>query len=321
MQVSWRVGSTLRLTGVYVEDRTSPRAGNQLKSFELLLNSPADIVVLSQPSWWTLQRLVAVVGLFLVILALAAAWIIQLRRQVEQRTVQLHHEIRERERAERQQAIESERSRIAHDLHDDLGSSLTEIGVLANSGHRAYADGRISQRLFSIIAGKARASIAALDVIVWAVNPEDNTLQSLADYLSGYVGDYLSNSGVVCRFKVPVALPEVLLDGQVRHSLFLGVKETLNNIVRHACAGEVEFGIKAAENVLEIFIMDNGTGFDPKLAKPGNGLKNLRSRLSKLGGSCVVESQIGVGTTVTFQIPLPSAETSATSLDYDTTFD
>src|SRR5579885_2602275 len=119
-----RAGSRLALDGVYVGQGRPPRAGAEPASFELLLNSPADIHVLSEPSWWTLQRLLVLVSVLLIILAFTAIWITQLHRLVEQRTAQLQHEIRQREYVERQHALEAERSRIARDLHDDLGSSL-----------------------------------------------------------------------------------------------------------------------------------------------------------------------------------------------------
>jgi signal transduction histidine kinase len=306
--LSLRLGSQLQLTGVYAETGRNRRLASQVEAFELLLNSPLNIIVLSQPSWWTLERLAVVVGFLVVVLALAAVWITQLRRQVEQRSAQLQREIRERERAEHHQALETERSRIARDLHDDLGSSLTEIGALASTGQRANAEAGGSPALFDAIAGKARGSIAALDVIVWAVDPEDNSLQSLADYLSGFAGEYLSHSGVVCRFKIPVAFPAIMLEGRVRHDLFLAVKETLNNVVRHAKASEVELGIAAGDGALEITLADDGKGFDLSIAGPGNGLKNLRSRLAKLDGSCVVESHPGGGTKVSIHLPLPMPE-------------
>jgi signal transduction histidine kinase len=303
-QLSLRLGSKLQLTGVFAATGWRQSQGSVVESFALLLNSPADIVVLSQPSWWTLERLGAVVGFLLVVLMLAAAWITQLRRQVEQRTAQLQLEIRERERAEHHRALEAERARIARDLHDDLGSSLTEIGALASTGQRSTAVAGGPPELFDAIAGKARGSIAALDVIVWAVDPEDNSLQSMADYLSGFAGEYLSHSNVVCRFRIPVSLPELMFEGRTRHDLFLAVKETLNNVVRHAQATEVEFSLVVALNALEIVIADNGRGFDASAATDGNGLNNLRSRLQKLGGSCIVESQVGRGTTVRIRLPL-----------------
>jgi signal transduction histidine kinase len=246
-----------------------------------------------------------------VVLIFTVVWISQLRRLVDQRTAQLQRETRERERVERQHALEAERSRIARDLHDDLGSSLTEIGVLASTGQRAQGEDAGSHtNLFHSIAGKARGLIAALDVIVWAVDPEDNSLQSLADYLSGYAGEYLESSGIACRFKMPMTFPAVTLDGRVRHELLMAVKETLNNIVRHANASEVEFRMSAAGGVLDIAIADNGRGFEGAVERDGHGLKNLSARLKKLGGSCVVESQIGGGTTVKISLPLPVAAAS-----------
>jgi signal transduction histidine kinase len=232
-------------------------------------------------------------------------WITQLRRLVEQRTEQLRHQTRERERIERQHAIEAERSRIARDLHDDLGSSLTEIGVLANTGQLAQRHNSYLPPMFEMIANKAKNLIASLDVIVWAVDPAENSLQSLADYLSGYTGEYFAHTRIRCRFKVPVAFPSITLDGHVRHELFLSVKEALNNVVRHAGATEVEFQMAVVDNTLDIVIADNGKGFAPGTGPEGYGLENLSGRLNKLGGRCLVESCVGGGTTIKIHLPLP----------------
>lgn len=302
--VSMRIGSQLGLDGVYAGQKRS-RLGVEAESFELLLNSSTDISVLSQPSWWTLQRLLVLVGVLFVILIFTMVWITQLQRLVEQRTAELHREIRERERVERARVLEAERARIARDLHDDLGSSLTEIGVLASSGHRFAGDANNYPSLFRTIASKARSLIDALDVIVWAVDPEDNSLQSVADYLSGFVREYLSRSEIACRFKIPVSVPEVMLNGEVRHDLLMAVKETLTNIVRHSKATEVGFGMCFERGVLEILITDNGKGFESGAVRDGHGLKNLSSRLEKIGGLCSVDSCTGAGTTVRIHLPLP----------------
>jgi len=301
-----RVGSRLGLMGVYLAQGGDQRTGNSVASFELLLNSPADIAVLSQPSWWTLQRLLGLVGVLLFALMLTSVWITQLRRQVEQRTAQLHLEIREREQAERLRALEAERARIARDLHDDLGSSLAEIAMLSKTRPLPRDSDPGSSTVFDLIAERARRLIAALDVIVWAVDPEENSLQSLADYFNGFVDEYLSHQGIVCRFDIPVEFPEISLDGNLRHDLFLAVKEALHNIVRHAQASEVQFGMTLAGGVLEIVIADNGKGFETTVEHDGHGVKNLSDRLEKLGGTCRIESQTGAGTTVRFQLSLPT---------------
>jgi len=311
--ISLRAGSRLALAGVYVGRGNNRRPNDDNESFELLLNSLADITVLSQPSWWTLPRLFALVGVLLVILAVTVIWNNQLRRLVEQRTGQLQREIRERERVERQRALEAERSRIARDLHDDLGSSLTEISVLASSGQFRQTSAEQQPNLFQAIGAKARSLISALDVIVWAVDPEDNSLQSLADYLSGYADEFFSHTAVACRFKVPVSFPAVTLEGRVRHELLMAVKEALNNIVRHAGATEVEFRMVMADNSLEIEIADNGKGIQNESPSDRHGLKNLSARLQKLGGNCTVESRPDGGTIVKFRLPLTA--TGNTRLD------
>ena len=304
-ELSLRTGSRLALKGVYVASSHNSHPGVEAESFELLLNSPADISVLSQPTWWTLQRMLILVGLLLVVLIFTSAWITQLRRLVEQRTTQLQSEIHERERVERRHALEAERSRIARDLHDDLGSSLTEISVLASTGQRPQAAETGHANLFQSIASKARGLIAALDVIVWAVDPEDNSLQSLGDYLSGYTEEFFSHTNLACRFKVPVAFPQITLEGRVRHDLLMAVKEALNNVVRHAEATEVEFRMAVSDEILEIEVADNGKGFEGAPEKDSHGLKNLPARLKKIGGDCVVESRLGGGTTVKIRLPLP----------------
>jgi len=299
-----RSGSRLALVGVYVGHGRNQPPGDDYKSFELLLNSPADITVLSQPSWWTRTRLFTLMGVLLAILAFTAIWNTQLRRIVEQRTDQLQHEIRERERIERQHAIETERSRIARDLHDDLGSSLTEISVLASSGQQQLTSPDHQPNLFQTIGAKAHNLISALDIIVWAVDPEDNTLQSLSDYLSGYADEFFSHTSIACRFRVPMSFPAITLEGRVRHELLMAVKEALNNIVRHAGATEAEFRMAMADDCIEIVIADNGKGIEQDMQNDGHGLTNLSTRMTKLGGNCKVESRTDDGTIVTLRLPL-----------------
>src|SRR5262249_42889417 len=115
--------------------------------------------------------------------------------------------------------------------------------------------------------------------------------------------------------------PAVTLDGRVRHDLLMAVKESLNNIVRHAGATEVEFRMAAADGVLDIVVADNGTGFEGTAGSDGHGLKNLSARLAKLGGSCVVESRIGGGTVVNIRLPLTAAVTGNLPEEKNTTFD
>jgi signal transduction histidine kinase len=302
------VGSLLELTGVYLGrggNRTS--SGRAIDTFELLLNSPGDVRVLALPPWWTLRRLLAAIGLLVGILAVALVWIRQLHRLVEQRTTQLKQEVLARERIEQQRAIESERARIARDLHDDLGSSLTEISMLADAGAGRPPTMERAGPRFQAIGAKARAIVNALDVIVWLVNPHKDFLPFLISYLGSYVEDYLSPSGIGCRVKVPAEVPSIKLAADFRHNLFLAVKESLNNVVRHAHATEVVVEIAVNGQELEIKVADNGCGFDPGRPTEGNGLANYEGRLGAIGGRCQIRSQPGSGSEIIFTIPLPPA--------------
>lgn len=300
------VGSRVRVVGTCAGRGLHDELGN-VDTSELLVNNAADVVLLERPPWWTTRRIMILAGVLAGVLAVSLAWIHLLRRRVEQRTAELNREMRQRKEAELQRASEQERSRIARDLHDDLGSSLTEISLLAGLG-MSHADREAANERFGVIAGKARSLVNSLDAIVWAADPEEDQMEAFADYLAANARVFLESSGIVCRFKVPIELPGIKLDGRVRHDLFLAVKETLNNIVRHAGASEVEFGMNLTDHTLEIAIADNGRGFDPQHVARGNGLANLESRLAGIGGTCAIESSPGKGTKVRMKLDLrPSA--------------
>lgn len=299
------LGSQLELTGVYAGHGGNRTIDREVANFELLLNSPADVRVLAQPPLWTLQRLLILVGALLGVLGLALVWIRLLHHKVQQRTAQLQKEMHDREQAEHQGAMAQERARIARDLHDDLGSSLTEITMLATAspGLKLPAD-EATERM-ETIAGKSRTLVYALDEIVWAVDPERDTLASVAPYLASYVEEYLAGLKVACRVQIPFSFPDQVVSGEVRHHLFLAVKEALNNAIRHGGATEISFQVRLLEGQLLISVIDNGSGFDTSGTSNGHGLLNLRNRLKQLHGDCELKSSPGTGTTVLLQLPLP----------------
>jgi signal transduction histidine kinase len=306
--VDFPLGSRLELTGVYAGSGGSRATGTEVANFELLLNSPADIRVLVRPPFWTLQRLLLLVGALLGVLICALVWIRLLRHQVQQRTVQLQQEVNEREKAEQRHALAQERARIARDLHDDLGSSLTEITLLATAGPGHPLPANETAERMGTIADKSRSLVYALDEIVWAVDPERDTLASVAQYLASYAEEFLAGLKVACRVQIPNSFPDQVLAGEVRHHLFLAVKEALNNAVRHGGATEVIFRVRVVDGRLWVLITDNGSGFDHAGHANGHGLVNLCNRLERLHGRCDLESAPGAGTTVTLQMPLPNSE-------------
>jgi len=300
------VGSRLELTGVYAGRGGNRASDAQIGLFELLLNSPSDIRVLTRPPFWTLRRLLVLVGALAGVLVVAAVWIWLLQHTVRERTAQLRRETRDREQAEHQRVRAHERARIARDLHDDLGTSLTEITMLAASTPGLPTPAEEATQRLGTIEGKSRAVVHALDEIVWAVDPQRDTLASVARYLASYAEEYLAGLNVSCRVQIPNSFPDRVMSGEVRHHLFLAVKEALSNAVRHGTATEVAFRVRLLQDRLHIAISDNGSGFDLSGRPNGHGLSNLRNRLERLNGQCELDSSPGAGTTVSLNLPLPA---------------
>jgi signal transduction histidine kinase len=298
-------GSRLQLVGVHAGRgmALTPRA--QFDSCELLLGSSADVRVLARPAWWTWWRWLGLVVVLTAVLGVALVWIRLLRRQVLERTARLRAEIRVREQAEHQRSLAQERARIARDLHDDLGSTLTEITMLATPPTQAAMGPGGGPDRLGMIAQRSRMLVHALDATVWAVDPRRDTLESLAHYLASYAEECLGGARLACRVQIPSTLPERSVSGQVRHHVLLAVKEALNNAVRHSGASEVVFRLRVNGDWLAISISDGGRGFHPAAPLEGNGLRNLEERMRDLGGRCRLEAAPDQGTTVSLEIPLP----------------
>ena len=301
---SLRTGSRLELTGVYAVQGANRTSGEDVASFELLLNAPADIRVLATPPWWTLQRLLVAVGVLTCALAVMALWITQLHRQVEKRTTELEIQIQNRQRVEHQRTMEQERARIAHDLHDDLGSGITEIGMLAARAKSASASDEKRSQYLGQAGDKAREMVTALDEIVWAMNPAHDSLASLVSYFCLYADRFLGLANISWRLEGPTGLADQVMDSRQRHQLFLAFKEALNNVVRHSGATEVRLGIQVGQGELQLVIADNGRGLstNPRTGEM-DGVDNMRTRIEKLGGRFEIAGEAGQGTTVRFHVP------------------
>jgi signal transduction histidine kinase len=208
---------------------------------------------------------------------------------------------RQTEQMERRHEIERERARIAKDIHDDLGSSLTLIAVMGDLARQNQDGERIGK-----ISTTARQAVKSLDEIVWAVNPRNDSLAQLVDYVCGYAGDYLAAAEIRCRLDVPDQIPPVELSSKIRHNVFLAAKESLQNIVKHSQAKEAGLKVEIHRHRVKIFIADNGRGFT---AEPddafADGLRNLRQRMIDIGGQCEIAAQSGGGTEVLLEFPLP----------------
>ncbi|MEI9960793.1 MAG: two-component regulator propeller domain-containing protein [Limisphaerales bacterium] len=206
---------------------------------------------------------------------------------------------------EQQHALEHERTRIARDLHDDLGVGLTEIGLLGDLAGAPASAPETSREYLHEITGRARDLVALLDEIVWAINPANDTSQSLGDYFFKYAQTLLNRASIRCRLEVVEPFPNYGLNAEERHQLFLAFKEALNNVIRHSGATEVRISLGATAENLTIKIADNGHGVEVSAAESSrDGLIGMQKRLQRLGGRCEVTSAAESGTCVTLCIPV-----------------
>lgn len=238
-----------------------------------------------QRTWF--QIAIAFVGL---VTAALAAYLATTRR-MRQKT----------EALERTAALERERTRIARDMHDQLGASLTQISLISEL---AQSDAPASPHL-PRLAATAHDAVTALDAIVWAVNPRHDNLASLLEYLGQQSVDLLQSAGISCRLDLPKVPPARYLNTDFRHHVFLLVREAVNNAAKHSAATEVRISAELSDTNLRLAIADNGHGFDVAPATSGNGLASLRERATALGGECTIQSRPGAGTTITIRLPWP----------------
>ena len=206
---------------------------------------------------------------------------------------------------ERQAALDKERARIARDIHDDAGGHLTKIVLLSELTLQQAPPEKIVERVKQT-ADAAREVLKSLDETIWAINPRHDTLRDLVDYISQFAVNFLQTAGVRCRVDLPAEIPDRPVSAEVRHNLFLAVKEALNNVARHARATEAWLRIRVNAESLNVIIEDNGCGFDQQPVNgDADGLRNMRHRLEESGGRFGVRSKAGEGTKIVFTYDFP----------------
>jgi len=257
--------------------------------------SGASLPLVVLPHFWQAGWFLGLVALGLLLSVGGAA------RLVEDRKHQRRFKYLEQERA-----LERERARIAQDLHDDLGSSLTRISLLSDLTKADKENPRLVETHAHKISQSAAQTVRALEEIVWALRPGSDSLQSLVEYIAHFANELFEGDTARCRLDLPPDLPARSLPPEMRHNIFLVVKEALTNALKHAAAKEVRVQAKVAAESLEIIVQDNGRGFDP-LAAEGqrHGLGNMRRRAQAMGGTLEVESGLKRGTSITLRVSFP----------------
>jgi signal transduction histidine kinase/ligand-binding sensor domain-containing protein len=210
---------------------------------------------------------------------------------------------------ERQIALNEQRKRIARDLHDELGASLTQIAQLTADVEEAPGDPELRLAQNQRIAALAEEAVANIGEIVWANNPRYDTIEDLVAFLREYAARYLGATALEYHLLFPQELPCRAASGLFRRHLLAVLKEGLHNVIKHSGAQIVEVHLELDVQGLELAIRDDGVGIAADTpSRFGNGLTNMRERAAELGGTCEVTTGSGPGTKLRFKVPLPAAE-------------
>jgi len=225
---------------------------------------------------------------------------------------------RKLEHAAHLHAIERERYRIAMDIHDHFGARLTQMTYLCQIIRRKINEPDSAISSLDHLHTTVRKVTREMDEIVWAVNPKHDTLDSLAIYFGKFAQEFLQSTGIRCRLNFPLELPPWRLTAEIRHNLFLSLKEALNNVVKHAAATQVDISLTIEKEGFKLIVQDDGHGFDSgqlasevsdtqdRLAR-GNGLISMAQRQADIGGVFDISSELGKGTKIVFTIRLKKA--------------
>jgi signal transduction histidine kinase/ligand-binding sensor domain-containing protein len=213
---------------------------------------------------------------------------------------------------EQQHAVERERARIAKDIHDDLGASLTQITLLSELARTDLSRPPQAEAHIRQISGTARELTRAMDEIVWAVNPQNDTLEDLLTYTVKFAQEHLGLARIRCRLDVPAHLPPLHLSADVRHNIFLAIKEAINNVAKHSKATEAWLRLRSSDKDFVFEIEDNGAGVpaaalagrSDELPTPGshNGLRNMERRLREIMGQFEILPRAGGGTIIRMRV-------------------
>ncbi len=256
----------------------------------------ASLVVVVLPPFWRTWWFIGLVGF--VVLGVVAGVVHYVSTQRLQRQLA---GLRQKE------ALEKERARIARDIHDQVGASLTQVSLI---GEMLEADKDQPEEVEAHarqISQTALETTRALDEIVWTVNPSNDTLEGLINYVCKYAQDYLAVAEVRYRLEVPTPLPATPISPELRHNVFLAAKEAITNVVKHARAKSASVRLKLEPGRFSLEIEDDGRGLggmDPKAAAARNGLRNMRKRMEDVGGSFAIEPGAEGGAVVKLSAPI-----------------
>ncbi len=232
----------------------------------------------------------SVVGLVaLLFIGLLLARNFRQKQKLHQQSLKI---LKEEEELQRKMAVEKERTRIAADIHDDLGAGLSTIRFLSEKVKRnSFSD--ITKNDAEKIISNANELVQKMNELIWAMNEKNDTLEDLLFYTRSYAAEYGEENNLNLNIHLPEIIPDEIISGEVRRNVFLTVKECLHNIVKHAGAKNVALHISANENLV-INIKDDGIGLSEITSSGGNGLRNMQKRVQSIGGDLEIINANGV---------------------------
>lgn len=246
------------------------------------------------------------IGLFLELVFFLAGLNYKNQRRIieetkERETLKAQNKLQE---IEKQLAVltaqQQERERISADMHDELGAGMTAIRLMSEIARNKMKENTPVE--IEKISSSANDVLNKMNAIIWSMNSGNDTIDNLISYIRSYAYEYFENTPVACKINSPENIPALTISGDKRRNLFLCIKETLNNTLKHAEAKAVEITVSVSTEIT-VVIADNGKGINKEtLRQFGNGLKNISRRMESIGGSFAIENNNGTVTTLTLPL-------------------
>jgi signal transduction histidine kinase len=247
------------------------------------------------PAWW--QTVWFQIGAVLAAMALVA-WGARVwsQRKLQARLARLEHE----------HALEKERARIARDMHDELGGSVTGINLLIQRLRDGPAPA--GNGVVDLLERRVRRLTLELERVVWTVSPKHSTLDQLAVFIERFARNLFADSAMRVRVQGREAIPVRPLNPECQHHVLAVTKEAINNVLKHSHATEVVISMSFADETFALSVQDNGVGFAPEAEEHSerNGLHNMRTRVAEMGGVLEIRSRAGDGTEIAMRVPISS---------------
>lgn len=202
-------------------------------------------------------------------------------------------------RTRQQLKLQMLRNKIASDLHDDVGSTLSSISIFSQMAQRQSKE---TIPLLESIGESSRKMLDAMADIVWTINPENDQFEKIISRMKSFAYELLGAKNIDFEFVADEEIEKLKLPMEVRKNLYLIFKEATNNMVKYANANKAMFAIKGGKNDLTMMIRDNGKGFDINESNGGNGLKNMKKRATEIGGQLIIDSHPGSGTRIELRV-------------------